>query len=277
MTDAENPDFDLCLREIGNWVSRRTYVLLDVSSGAEGASAVPVRIGQRYFFATAGHVLSCGSPLHVLTEHRHVSLPESKRNYVKSGKEHDYGYVELVPSELIPVDHWLDLEDLQPTIDFAHTAHVVVSGWPTEWYSAAGRAEKIAHVNCAWSVLRPPRDWPEADVLGYKPAPEEHVYVEYPGEEATLTMTPSDINADAWSVQSEPVYPVGMSGGGIWLVPEPGGSSSVWRPHASLIGIQASLLSVNRLLHGNRIGLWLDLVAGDYPDVHDEITAIRAS
>ena len=130
VVDERNPDLTLCQRETASWISRRTYALLDTSSGVYGASAVPVRIGERRFLATAAHVLAPGLPLKLLTEHHQVSIQESRRNYRKHDCEYDYGYVELVPSEMIPINHWVGLEDLQPRVDCAQPTDVIVSGWP---------------------------------------------------------------------------------------------------------------------------------------------------
>ena len=66
----------------------------------------------------------------------------------------------------------------------------------------------------------------------------------------------------------------GISGGGMWLDNRPT-DDQVWHPRPKLIGVQSSISRSGQWLRGTSIDVWLQLIADEYPDLHDEVQRIR--
>ena len=65
--------------------------------------------------------------------------------------------------------------------------------------------------------------------------------------------------------------PEGISGGGLWIY-NPNSDSGVFGSHnARFIGIQKSWFKSQRIAIGNRIIVWLRLLARDYPDLRQAV------
>jgi hypothetical protein len=66
--------------------------------------------------------------------------------------------------------------------------------------------------------------------------------------------------------------PPGMSGGGLWQRPTPAGEGEIWSPDCvRLIGIQSSWLFKKGFLKAIQAIHWLRLVAGEFPELRDEL------
>lgn len=250
----------------------RTFGLLlfagGVSSpeaGVDGATGIGIRIGHRYFIATAGHNL-VGVPDSglVLVHEDHVAhdpTPFLRRWPEASAHEPDpdVGYIELAaeaakesPKEFVP------LEQIRPGFNRAGV-NVVVVGHPVERIPKdllhRQRLINLQAMSLATATIQLPAS-------------------RNPNSEFAIATDAAATNVDTGEPFETPSW-VGMSGGGVWTFPLPL-PSAIWSPSTSkLVGIEHTWIRGHAMVC-TQMQHWLAVVASHYPELAPQIEALKA-
>jgi hypothetical protein len=249
----------------------------------ESGSAVAIRIGDRFFLATAAHLLK---------ERHEFIVPRRSpdENCLRSSDflsrhcndDADVGLLEIDPGKAQKiVDRFLPGERLLLSIPLDRKLGAVIIGYSTDCLSVTRQPGKMPNfelVEKGYAALVfatetvPHDEWPSERLerplkrgrdilLSYGQAP--FITFEEPGQKIS---GPSKPSSGAPTIK-------GCSGGGIWVyfcIPSP-----VWRPCAKLIGLQVSYYRGPGWARGTAIGVWLDLLSRKYPDLRKEIENIH--
>lgn len=235
-------------------------------------SGTCVRIGDRYFIATAAHVI-CDAPINELclvpeggpTPHsRRVALLGMKWSGGGDYDDIDVGWIEVEPAAAKRMNGktFITLDRVLPFCTPKRGKQMILL-WGAPWALVDQRAlQEHYRVDVRFATfLTPPLPrsrWP------WRGKGRNDIFLSYP----TNDQTTRRVSDDAPAV---PPNPQGMSGGGMWLHEF---SDEVWLPERSmLIGIDRSWSPSEQYARGTRIEHWLRLVAKDFPDLRAEIRA----
>jgi len=124
------------------------------------------------------------------------------------------------------------------------------------------------------TVVLPRSQWPSEGLL------DEHgrckqlvngrdMLIDFEPEPEVIPFRPKSTGTENPPVECKSLDPHGMSGGGIWLAQVKEGKENIQSPDPRLIGLQTGWHPSKNLLHGIRVGVWLDLVRNQYPDLRN--------
>jgi hypothetical protein len=257
---------------LGDQARRLTYCLLDRTTNQPIGTAIAIQLGQRFFFATAKHVIE--------NDHDVAVLPHGNMGNVVSDfagryydEQLDIGLLELMPGSAHRFE-FADRARLSATVGIAGELPVLVTGYPGQFVLAAGATltsqDLLRIVTCieltVRSVLLPQSEWPENDSLDEPLVAERDILVDFGPEPRVTPLPPGVLLPDASPVDCNRVDPHGLSGGGIWLA-QVRDQNGLWVSDVRLIGIQTGWYEHSGWLRGVQIGAWLNMVRAEYPDV----------
>ncbi|MCY3019484.1 MAG: hypothetical protein NTW87_10720 [Planctomycetota bacterium] len=219
-------------------------------------SAVAIRLGERLFLITAGHILAKGEPFSVFPFRREGPAEEENilnfRFHPDSKSEelhHDIGFIEVENDPLLSACSLDQLEIGEPKPELRRDqSRRYIAGCPESEFSPRGGRGQVGLAMFAANVI-------EAD-------------------ETTLTLNFETsgflISPDGSSLQKSDYYPTpkGFSGGGVWafLMPKKG---DVFQPrkHVTMWGTQFSWYPKTRILHATRPRFSMPFFLECYPEL----------
>lgn len=264
-----------------------TFRLIDRTDATSGGTCVSIKIGSRVFLATAGHVLDEGHRFAVIL--RNLS-GECIDEFVCAHRdvEADVGLLELTPQAAARFQGGhLDEKQLLTSLDREREWDVLVIGYPAQCMIPSqevllDRNTKCklilcnAHTYASSTIpLCKYRDFELDQTAG---ALDGDVFVHYDPGEILQCLHSGNAGVVPASLELDPPRLPGMSGGGVWVLPEPAGAASgVWAPLVRLVALQVSWMPGKKWLRSAGIGRWLDLVERHYPDLARNVARIRKS
>lgn len=263
---------------------RHTYCLIVEGASTTVGTAVAIQLGQRYFLATAAHVIQ-GSDHMIKALVRNRTVPHVAHfDAMHCDQQSDMGLLEISP---LHSSHFTFLTrdrlcERMVNRDYPPT---MVVGFPVQFNHTLppvgiGRDAVLQLIICNsltyHTQILPSSDWPneglpdENGIL--QPLIEERdMLIDFePGQEVR-PFTPQSAGRLNATVECPTLDPHGMSGGGIWLAQVRMSTHNVSYPDAPLIGLQVGWHQTKNWLHGIHIGAWLDLVREEYPDLKDAL------
>lgn len=265
-------------KAISQQVQRWTYRLVDRTDPAGGGTGIAIKIGNRLFVATAGHVISKNHEYSLVLRNGVVhSISSFVARHID---EHaDVGLLEVAADDYeYLIEGCASLANVYTQPDRHAENSVIVGGYPGEYIVRTAREQitensdlevQLCNSLCYLSVTIPVRKWPTE---GTNRTPEEgrDVFVDYdPGDMSVSLPNTVDI-AQTGSLQCPKLH--GMSGGGIWLLESK--DDVIWRPNAKLIGIQCSVHQPNKWMRGALIHTWLRLVVKQYGELSEQLGSV---
>ncbi len=259
-------------------VQRWTYRLIDRTNPAGGGTGISIKIGDRLFVATAGHVISKNHEYLLVLRNGVVhSISSFVARHID---EHaDVGLLEVAADDYeYLIEGCASLANVYTQPEQRAENSVIVGGYPGEYIVRTARKQitedsdlevQLCNSLCYLSVTIPVRKWP-TEGTERKPEEGRDVFVDYePGD--MFVSLPNTVDIDQAESLQCPKLP-GMSGGGIWLLQSK--DDVIWRPDAKLIGIQCSVHEQYKWMRGSLIHTWLRLVAKEYPELCEQFGSI---
>jgi len=257
-----------------------THCLITVEGEAAGiATAVAVRLGKRFFLATAAHVVDEAVSIKALVRDQ-VALCVSDFVAKHCDNRHDVGVLEVSPADADRFE-FLPLDRLCETIDNNAELPAMVVGFPGQFCQQSKPIEltpensiRVIRTDTLsfYTVILPRSEWPDEGWPDENGICEPFVdgvdmLIDYAPESDVRPLRPNTSGTENSPVQCPSLDPRGMSGGGIWLAQIAESKERLNYPDTRLIGLQVSWYRRRNLLRGVRIGAWLDLVRDRYPDL----------
>lgn len=224
-------------------------------------SGTCLKIKDRYFIITAGHVISeneekyksillagAGRPPQHVTNFKNIGYVVDEANGI------DIGYIELSKGE----SEKLGKIFIEPNVFKSNINHLkedatLVCGYPGEVIKRKQTADKNIYTVRAihfQTITMPPNKWPKRFSI------ENHILLEYP-------KMVEDRNGNSVKIPDAP----GISGGGIWALNAK--IKGIWSPEVTnLIGIQSLWNPKKRFLVGIQIQHWTNLINSIYQELH---------
>lgn len=224
-------------------------------------SGTLIKIGPRFFIATAGHNLA-GVPDECLyyvysKEMVDEQLPFIRRKPLANEREPDpdVGYIEIPSETAISMNEkeFLPLNRIRPFIA-AWPTRVFLTGFPAEMVPFESALKNKFNLSAIGYLT-------EIKMVSKSHDKSKDIYIDY---ELTSVFVEKQLGMDM-------PKPYGLSGGGLWVLPI-NDRTELWRPSdTTLIGIERSWLKDSSCVRCTQIQHWLKLVAYDYPDLTEII------
>ena len=270
-TDTDRIQWEALIQQ----ARRFTYCLIDETEQGIG-SAIAVHLGERFFLATAKHVIDNNHDLKILARDSLVPVTSSDFMARHCDEQLDVGLLELNSNAADRFD-FTDGTRLLAEIDIEGELPAIVVGYPGQFIRSAETqiAENIElHINRCdvlmyRSVVLPQSEWPDDDLLPNPLSRDRDILLDYHWEPRIRHVPPNTSVIDVSAVDCHRLDPRGMSGGGIWLAQVEERSGGLRFPDVRLIGIQTGWYEQDGWLKGHRIGGWLDMVHSVYPDLRE--------
>lgn len=238
---------------------------------SEAGSGTCIRIGGRFFIATAAHVIKDRDPKH----HFIVTPVLSNMGLMIVGGGHrgggdydedDVGWLELAPQAAASADRcWLDVHRVR-THSTGVGEQLVVIGSPVSEQEREDRSDGSFNLTTStpWGAGRALH---LKEDLRATPDLERRIYIDWPRIVDTVAGTRYE----------NPPAP-GMSGGGIWLTQL---GRPDWRPdQIQLIGIENAWRPSgvpDRYLLGYQMQEWLKMIAEDVPELEPVVAPVMVA
>jgi hypothetical protein len=244
-------------------VQKYTIAVAPLDTPLGQGSGTCVRVGGRFFVATAAHVIGDypDRPYAMITPASQGRTPRILRGGKRGGgprDDLDIGWLELEPHATSPMErHFLDLARLAPYWDGGGKA-LRVCGVPVE---GAERGDREGTPFYRPHMQDLPTRILSNDEVGFKIDAPRRIYVDWP----------KYIDAHNNDIEEFPL-PSGISGGGLWALNL--SEHDEWKPEQSqLIGIEFATDKSNlrRYLICQKIHLWLEMMAEDIPELASTI------
>ena len=238
-----------------------TYRIHDKSDLTNGGTGVDIKIGTRYFIATAEHILR--------RNHKYEISPGNDFSVVEQfvamhkDEDADIGVLEFSESVALAIGlQFLDEKNVLQKRKKSEGVWVLLEDYPGEYVKKV-RQERIGDKNFHFfkqqqfmhvGRLLSGEEWPET-LAGLLLSKRRYLLIRY---------CPSDnlqgVDLNSFVAKTVKQYPPkldGMSGCGIWLLSVNVLASGIWKPDARLIGIQRSF---NGIIRGTQISKWVTLL-----------------
>jgi len=253
-----------------------TYCLIDETKEEIG-TAIAVNLGQRFFFATAKHLIDNDHELTILAVHPRAPAGSSDFIAKRFHEQLDVGLLELNSNAADRFDFAEGTRLLEEIDAEGELPGTMVIGFPSQFIQSAETqitndvtvCVKRTDSLCFRSIVLPQSEWPSNSSLLKPLNPSRDLLVDYKPPRRVKCLPPGTSVIDVPPVDCLELDPRGMSGGGIWLAYVRERSEGVRESNAQLIGIQTSWYSDKGWLRGLRIGVWLDMVRTAYPDLRE--------
>jgi len=271
-------------KALASQARRHTYCLIHGSDNAKIGTAVAVKLGERYFLATAAHVIEDDTANVQAILQNQVAVAVSNfvgRHYDLSA---DVGLLEVSASDAHQFS-FLEHTHLLETIEEQQQLPVIVVGFAGQFCGGAVETDltpdtllqmRFCNTLSYHTVVLPKSGWPpdglpDENCVCQMLTEGRDMLVDFQYRQEVQPFTPRSCGGDNPTVECASLDPHGISGGGIWLAQVTEGPERVSRPDARLIGLQIGWHRTENVLRGVRIGAWLDLVREKYPDLEDTI------
>lgn len=263
-----NVQFEALTRQ----ASSRTYRLIDKTDQSCGGTAIAINIGDRYFMATAGHVISKDHKYELVLKNKKAHLINCFQSR-QFDTDTDVGLLEIPKEKKHLVDSWVTVSDIDTDIDQHKKNDVVIVGYPGEYITQTSKIQisrnnilKILTCNslCYMSSTLPMEKWPTKGIKN-QTNEERDIFIDFDPDGDMFTSSPNTVDISSADSMQCPELP-GISGGGIWLLESE--EDLIWKPSVKLIGIQHTVFKKDQWMRGTLINCWLDLVAKKYPDLN---------
>lgn len=234
----------------------------------KGGSGIKVKLGNKYFIATAEHVIAdMDSPA--------IIQPQGKTNITKflrqgSSKIYDVGFLEVSQADAAQLGDFQAEMDIIILFDNTKCWPAVIAGYPSVNHRVKNNTISFSEEGVA-SCLLPVNEWPRN--LATPPDTERDIFFDYPDRMSSVVRGPRGLNRN--NVCSP--KPNGISGCGIWISEKGQSEAKIWFPRLCLVGIEHGFLSNLRMLRGTAIQHWLNLIKENYPDLAEVISNIRTN
>lgn len=259
-----------------------TIRLLDFTRPDCGGTGVGVALGERYFLATAEHVIPVDHDIRLLVR----GCGDVKVEFASScrSKDDDVALLELERSlaESIACE-FVSADGMALELDQYARVPVTVLGYPgqlinTTEFEGINADEWVQAHECRTltfvSETMPTSEWPGGELCRHRAMLGRDLFVYFEPETTMQKMNLRLAEPPLEAIDFDKVLLDGMSGGGIWL--EHAESRGVWYASPKLLGIQVSYLPSAGWLRGTPIARVLDLAWDNYPDLRDTIDALRS-
>lgn len=256
--------------------SRFTYCLIDETEQKMG-TAIAVKLGQRFFFATAKHLIDNNHEMTILAVH--PLAPATSSDFIAKHfhERLDIGLLELNSAVADRFDFAESTRLLEEFDSEGTLPGALVIGFPRQFIRSA-ETQITADVRLRIirtdslvlrSVVLPQSQWPSNSTLLEPLNPTRDLLVDYKPESQVRHLPPGTSVTDVHPVDCPELDPCGMSGGGIWLAYVEQRNEGLLLPDVRLIGIQTGWYRQSGWLKGLRIGVWLNLIRTMYPDLQE--------
>jgi hypothetical protein len=265
---------------ISSQARRFTYCLIyEEKCETKVGTAVALKLGTRFFLATAGHIIEKARSIKVLMHDqvRHYVSDFAAKDY---DREFDVGLLEIADSESDPFE-FMPQNFLCRTINDEQEMPVLVIGFASQFCKPIKTIDLTPEsssrvVRCDTltfnTVVLPRSEWPseglpDEDGIHKKLVDGHDMLLDFEPEPEVIPFTANSTGTENPAVECQTLNPHGMSGGGIWLAQIREGPEKLNSPDARLIGLQTGWHPSKNLLHGICIGVWLDFVSDRYRDL----------
>jgi len=220
-------------------------------------SGTCIKIGSRYFIATAAHnLIGCTSGdvllVHSKTPSSH-KINITKFGFIGGGKDDllDVGFIELSEDEVNKSGkRFIEFTQLEFGVHHKDDDLILVSGYPSEIVQILASGNAVTPIGYGTISCR----------VGTNSFSAYDIFLEYPEEN----------NAIYDKVLHNLPKAHGLSGGGFWSLHI--NDSGLWSTDKiKLIGLDVSWSERNRWVKGIQIQHWLDLVLNEYPDLRPNV------
>ena len=277
-----NPEIEQIMGQARAEQARRfTYCLIDDTGETKVGTAVAIQLGDRFFLATAAHLVENARGIKALVREQ-FSFDVSDFVAKAYDNQFDVGLLEISSSDSHRFN-FLSRDRISKTIEEEQKLRIMVVGFPGQFCKSAKpinlTAEnlfRVVRVRCESITfnthLLPRSEWP-SDGL-----PDEHgmykklidgcdMIIDYQPEHKIRPYTPKTTGTVNPPVECSSLDPRGISGGGIWLAQTAENKEGFIYSDTRLIGLQLGWHQTKNWLRGIRVGVWLDLVREQYPDL----------
>lgn len=269
-------------KALGEHARRYTYCLVDETHGVKIGSAVAIQMDDRFFLATAAHIIAHDAHAIKVLVHDQVALHVDTFLASYCDVRCDIGLLEISPSKACHFE-FLPQDRLSESMEDETSPPVIVVGFPAQ-FCQIGPGMTLTTEDLLQLVLcgaltfhtqvLPPSTWPEEgleDTNGIlKPLiADRDMLLEFEPEQEVTPFTPQTVGLENRAIACPVLDPQGLSGGGIWLARVAEGKGGVTFPDPLLIGLQVSWYRAKNWLRGVRIGTWLNLVREKYPGLSE--------
>jgi len=252
--------------------SSRTYRLIDKTDQSYGGTAIAINIGDRYFMATAEHVISKDHKYKIVLRNKMAQSIDCFQSR-QFDTDTDVGLLEIPKEKKHLIDSWVTVSDIYTDIDQHKKNSVVIIGYPGEYITQTPKKQisrnnflqfRICNTLCYVSSTLPIEKWPTEGIEN-QTIEERDIFIDFDPDGNMFTSPPNTVDISPADSMQCPELP-GISGGGIWLLESEEGL--IWTPSVKLIGIQHSVFKKDQWMRGTLINCWLNLVAKKYPDLN---------
>ena len=265
---------------LNDHVKDRAVRLVNFTNRSGGGTATKIRLGDRFFLATAAHVLEERCDIRALIRgERNEFVRDFVNRPVDSSR--DIGLLELSPTQAERLQaEFATFDELFVNVDADSQWAALVVGYPSQVVEATDEID--GDVLRRTYEFRPliyfsptlaRKQWPTS---GFRRALHvKHEFFLVFDEQAQLEhldfqefgSKPTVVDCTHLSLQ-------GVSGGGIWLDSRPN-HADVWSPQPKLVGIQSSINQKGKWLPGTSIDAWLGLAESAYAELREEVQMVR--
>ena len=230
-------------------------------------SGTCIQVGDRYFVATAAHVIASSQKEEIWlihqtapTENQIPILACGTRGGTANEDDIDVGWIELEGNTAIGLNKtFIQLAQIQPNVAFVENDLVVINGYPGALVNKQLlKLRELSVQSIAYhTVTLPKSEWPNGKQEAFD------IITNYPSDGNILT------DGTPYSLPDAP----GISGGGIWSMNIT--TAGLWSPmSAQLIGVFRSWSDSHRWGRGTQIQHWLKLISDSHPELEDVVNEL---
>jgi len=253
-----------------------TVALMDKDGASgEGGSAVKIRIGERFFLATAAHVIAEPNRLAVVPKIGDRCVCEFASSCSEQRNGVDLGVLEVRPQDVKELGDFVSHAHLLPRIPNTKPWNLVLVGFPSQTAIDVGAGTTVFVGGSYRLESVPEANWPNAVDLDLDAR--RDLLLGYPKTGTIQIAGPNKVQfAQNHSWPGSIPKPHGLSGGGIWL-PCRGqmSQSGIWFPCPYLIAVQVGYFSQSNTLRGVFLDYLLKLIGENYPDTRELVDKVR--
>ena len=248
-----------------------TVRINDLTDRSNGGSGVALRVANRFFIATAEHILLKG--------HRFELVPRGSEKAIHNfcayhrDVANDVGILEISSKDAKShYAQFINLDQVYLTAPHSKALPTLVVGFPGELISERAKIalSKTAVIKMMdqrsftyGGFTQASKEWPETLIDTYQLCKSRDVLIEYAPPNTMISQGSSTSQGKSITFERPSPALEGMSGCGIWFARVK--AKGVWRPDVSLIGIQVGLIR-KTWIHGIRIEKVVRLIQKHYPD-----------